>query len=107
MEMDALWEPAKGTQACWHLDFNPVTSILDSWPPELYHIKICVVLNHYICGNLLQQQEDMNLPVKTWLMSFKHFPFALLLALHVQWIAFYIGVGLKSQHINEKYVDRN
>ena len=28
-------EPPERVQPCQHLDFSPVTKILDSWPPEL------------------------------------------------------------------------
>lgn len=34
-EMDSLWEPAKGTQPCWHLDVSPVRPMLGFLPTEL------------------------------------------------------------------------
>ena len=46
------------TWPCWHLDF-------DFLPPELWKNKF--VINHLVCGTLLQQPKETNLPY--WISS--------------------------------------
>lgn len=42
-------------------EIQPRASISDFWPPELsVRGYICGVLSHKVCGNFLQQQQEIN-----------------------------------------------
>ena len=52
-------ETSEEAWPCQHINFGPVKPTTDFWPPELLNNKL--VLNHYVCGHLLQQYKETNI----------------------------------------------
>lgn len=52
---DCLLEFPTGMQPCWHVDFNPVRTVLNYWTTELWDSKLTLfVLSHKVYDILIQ-----------------------------------------------------
>lgn len=61
-------EAAKGEKTDFPLHFQNAALLTHSRMMTLQNYKMCIVLSHWICGNLLQQQQETN----THLFSHSH-----------------------------------